>query len=206
MLIQSAAEQGMRVENILIEGRENTDPDLLLAILNTREGEPLLDFDPAAAQALIEQISWVKTATVVRRLPNTIYVRLVERIPYALWQDKGKVVVIDQEGVILTDSLRGEYSDLPILGGEGAAQNARELIELLKAEPSVYEAFDQAFFIGGRRWDIKLENGITVQLPAQDIGYALGRLARAVKQDGLFKKDISVVDLRQPERVIVEGN
>lgn len=45
-VVESAADQGFRVENILIEGRINTDLELLSAIINTEEGDPLLDFDP----------------------------------------------------------------------------------------------------------------------------------------------------------------
>ncbi|MCB9963485.1 MAG: FtsQ-type POTRA domain-containing protein [Rhodospirillales bacterium] len=204
-LINSAAENGFRVENILIEGRYHTDPELLKAILNTEQGDPLLDFDPAAIQPLIEKISWVKKASVLRRLPDTIHIILEERVPFALWQNDSKVVVIDRDGVVLTDQMQDEFQDLLLLTGDQAPRHAAELIDLLHAEPLIFDQIEAAIFIGNRRWDLKLKNGMTVRLPEQDMGLALRRLAEATETEFLLSKDIQTIDLREADRMIVES-
>lgn len=204
-VIETAAEQGFRVENILIEGRINTDLELLRALINTDQGDPLLDFDPEAVQPLIQKISWVRNAIVLRRMPDTIHVMLDEYEPYALWQNQGKVVVIGDDGTVLTDKLREDFSDFIILTGQNAPLHVQGLVELLNAEPLIKNQVEGAIWVGDRRWDLNLKNGKKVSLPATDIGFAIRRLAVAQEEDDIFSKDIQVIDLRETDRIIVES-
>ena len=121
----------------------------------------------------------------------------------ALWQHKGKVRVVDDEGVTLTDALRHSFDDLPIIVGEDAPAHARGLIDMLAAEPMVEERVEAATWVSERRWDLKLRNGVTVRLPEGDIGLALRRLAAAQEDDGLMDRDITLIDLRDSGRITV---
>ena len=198
-----AAAQGFAVQNILVEGRKNTDPDVLRALINTERGDPIFAFNPAETKELIERISWVREAQVERRLPDTIYIGLVERRPLALWQNKGKVRLIDVDGVTLADNKLEKFSDLIILVGEDAPKYAPELLRMLHVEPSLKDRVEAASRVGGRRWDLKTKNGIAVKLPEGDLGLSLRRLAKAQEEDGLLDKDIESVDLREADRITV---
>ncbi|MBU0800276.1 MAG: cell division protein FtsQ/DivIB [Alphaproteobacteria bacterium] len=198
-----SAKAGFTVNDILVEGRINSDADVLRAVLNLERGDPLFAFNPAEAKDLIERISWVKEAHVERRLPATIYIGLVERTPMALWQHKGKIRVVDNEGVTLTDSLRHNFNDLPIIVGEDAPKNAPVLLSFLAAEPEISTRIEAATWVGERRWDLKLKNGIVVKLPETDMGLALRRLATAQDEDGLMDRDVTVIDLRETTRITV---
>lgn len=153
---------------------------------------------------MIQKISWVRNATVLRRMPNTIHVILEEYQPYALWQYKGDVVVIGDNGTILTDDLNENFKNLIILTGENAPVRAIELIELLKAEPVILDYVEAASLISDRRWDLKLRNAQSVSLPEVDIGFALRRLAQAQEEDSIFEKNIAHIDLRETDRIIVK--
>lgn len=198
-----AADAGFSVENILVEGRLHSDPDVLRGIINVQRGDPIFAFDPEDAKELIERVSWVKEAHVERRLPDTIYIGLIEREPMALWQNKRKIRVIDSEGVTLTDRMTGPYSDLIILVGESAPRHAASLMALFAAEPLVHDRVEAATWVGDRRWDLKLKNGAVVRLPENDPGLALRRLAQAQEEDGLLDKDLGVIDMREADRITV---
>ncbi len=202
-LYELAAAGGFAVENILVEGRFHSDPDVLRALINIERGDPLFAFDPAEAKEMIERISWVRMAHVERRLPDTIYIGLIEREPVALWQSKRKVRVIDADGVTLTDRDLAPYKDLILLVGEDAPAHVAALLPLLAAEPVLQARVEAAGWVGERRWDLTLKNGITVRLPEEDPGFALRRLAKAQEEDGLLDKDITVVDMRLPDRITV---
>jgi len=204
--IGQSAEAGMTVQNILIEGREYTDADLLRALINMQEGDPLLDFHPNEVQPLIEKISWIEKADVARRLPDTIYVRLHERKPFALWQHEGKVVVIDHTGHILTEEMRPIFKELFLVTGDDANEHAKEIIELLRTEPIILSESEAAMRVGERRWDLKLKNGMLVHLPEKDLGYAFRRLADEQSENDIFSRNISTIDLREPDRLIVQTN
>ena len=49
----SSAQAGFKVDNILVEGRLNSDADVLRAVLNVERGDPIFAFDPAEAKEMI---------------------------------------------------------------------------------------------------------------------------------------------------------
>jgi len=197
------ADMGFAIENIMVEGREYTDTSVLLAIVNVEKGDPLFSFDPGQAQKLMSQIGWVETAQVERRWPDTIYVGLKERAPLALWQTDKRVKLLDEHGeIIVTDRLE-RFADLVMVMGKDAPDHAQGLIGNLKAETLVHDRVETAKWVGDRRWDLRLKNGIEVKLPEEDMGLALRRLAKAQDDDGLLDKNIVSIDMREADRISV---
>lgn len=203
--IEMSADAGFTVQNILVEGRENTDPDVLLGIVNIRKDDPIFSFQPAAAKELIERISWVRSVKVERRLPDTIYIEIEERKPMALYQKDKKLYLIDLEGKIITDFGLNRFADLLLVSGAGAQENAYNLIQNLSVEDVLLPYIEAASFISERRWDLKTHAGITVKLPAEDIGFALRRLALLQEDNQLLDKDIEHIDLRDQSRILVQA-
>lgn len=202
--LQTAAQFGFRVDDILVTGRNRADANDLIAHLDLREGMPIFTVDIAAAQERLKQISWVKTVRVSRRLPNKIVVTLEERQPAALWQYKQKISVIDSEGVALTSDDLDAYAGLPLLVGEDAPKHVTELSGLLRAEPTIAQELSSAVRVGARRWDLHMKNGLEIRLPENDVEFALRKLAQTSESEGLFAKNIGVIDLRIPEKLTVE--
>jgi cell division protein FtsQ len=198
-----SAAHGFAIRNVLVQGRVNSDTDVLRGLINVTPGDPILAFDPNSARESLERISWVKTARVERRLPDTVFIRLTERKPLALWQNQGKLRLIDEDGVTLTDAGLQKFSSLPLVVGEGAPAHASEFLRLLAADQALAAKVEAATWVGGRRWDMTLKGGITVQLPPVDAGVALRRLTTAQAEEALLDKDITVIDLREPDRMTV---
>ena len=200
---RDTAMRGMVIRNLLVQGRVNIDPATLRETLKVKPGDPLLDFNPRAAQNALTQISWVRAVQVERRLPDTVYIRLTERAPFALWQDHGKLHLIDRDGVSLTDANLQKFSDLPMVAGADAPAHAGELIDLLRAEPTLMAQVDTANWVSDRRWDLLLKNGVIVQLPPGDAGLAIQQLVAAKGNGALKDENITVIDLRESGRMTV---
>lgn len=200
----TTAEAGFAVQDIYLEGRIHADADVLRALLNTEKGDPILAFDPASAKEMIERVSWVKEAHVERRLPDTIYIGLEERKPLALWQHKGKVRIVDTDGLTITDNRKNAFRELPIIVGENAPRHAPGLISMISVERVLAERMDAASWIGDRRWDLTLKSGAVVKLPEDDVALALARLVKAQKDDGLLDKRVKMIDVRNADRIIVQ--
>lgn len=62
----------------------------------------VLWFDPGAVERRLESDPWVATATVSRRLPGTIRISVVERVPVAMIRDERGFTVVAADGVALT--------------------------------------------------------------------------------------------------------
>jgi cell division protein FtsQ len=57
--------------------------------------------------------------------------------------------------------------------------------------------------VGERRWNLRLNNGIDVKLPETGVADALDQLAALDRDKQLLSRDITIVDLRLPDRVVV---
>lgn len=202
--VNLTADAGFKVNNILVEGRNNITRQEILNRLGFEKGAPLLSVDPDRILDRLDDISWLKTANLQIRYPDTVYIRIQERTPLAIWHDGTGLWVIDGEGVILTKHSLARFAHLPVVTGNDANHNALELIKVLRAEPVVFERLDAAAYIGKRRWDLKLENGLIIHLPEDDIGLSLRRLAREQNRKQLLDKDIVSVDTRYEDRLIIK--
>ncbi|HEY8189583.1 MAG TPA: cell division protein FtsQ/DivIB [Micavibrio sp.] len=199
------ASHGFAVQNVLVEGRKNADPNVLMGLLGVGRGDPIFSFDLAKAQKDLEKVAWIEQARVERRLPDTVYVSIRERRPFALWQNQGKLRLIDEKGIVITDVAKemARFRSLPLVVGDGAPEQAFSLFSLMNAEPSIMERLEASIYVGDRRWDLKLKNNIAVRLPEDDLPLALRRLAEAQERDGLLDKDIESIDLREQGRIVV---
>jgi len=132
-----SAASGMSVDEVRIEGRENTPEPLLRAALGVSKGDPMLGFSLEQARARIETLSWVEHATVERRLPGTVVVFLEERRPFAIWQNQGKYVLVDRDGQIVADQDVAQFRHLPLIVGAGAPAAAKTLLNALTDRPGL---------------------------------------------------------------------
>jgi cell division protein FtsQ len=199
-----AATLGLRVTHVVIEGRTKTPQVMLNAALGIRPGEPILSYSLAEARQRLESIKWVEHATVERRLPGTILVRLTERRPFAVWQTEGKFLLVDRDGEVVADSDVAAFADqLPLVVGPGAPKHAVALMELLGAQPELMKRVVAAVRVAERRWNLRMTNGADVMLPEGGEAPALARLAELHASQSLLDRPLAVVDLRLPDRLVV---
>lgn len=197
----------MRVEQVVIEGRSLTPEPLLRAALGVAPGDMLLGFSLDAARARVEALSWVQHATVERRLPGTVIVHLTERLPFAVWQNAGKFVLIDRAGQVVSnqDPVKdaAAYAVLPLVVGAGAPENAAALLDLLAAQPGLKARVVAAVRVGERRWNLKLNNGADVLLPEGQEAVAMAKLMELQGTQALLDRPLQTLDLRLPDRLVV---
>ncbi|MGH8372664.1 MAG: cell division protein FtsQ/DivIB [Gammaproteobacteria bacterium] len=91
------------------------------AVLPVVAGKGFFRVDMQTAQATIQSLPWVATATVRRSWPHTLYISLVEEVPVARWNGDG---LVDAQGKVFMHGDVSAYLTLPLLSGpEGGAQD-----------------------------------------------------------------------------------
>ncbi len=201
--LEGSADMGLRIETVLVEGRNRTAGKVILSRLGLEVGRPILDIDPEAARLALEDLPWVRSASVERQLPGTIFIRLAEREPLALWQEQGVIRVLDRNGEIIPGVEPRRFAHLPLVVGQDAPAHAAKLIAVMNSEPDLRERVTAAVRVGGRRWNVQIEGRIDVRLPEADAAAAWAQLARIERQQGLLSRDVIVIDLRLPDRLVV---
>jgi cell division protein FtsQ len=194
---------GLRVTDVVIQGRANTPEPLLRAALGVNKGDPILGFSVELARQRIESLSWVEQATVERRLPGTVVVYLKERRPFAIWQNQGKFVLIDRNGQLVANQNVAEFRDLPLVVGPGAPAGAATLIDALTDRPELQKRVVAAVRVGERRWNLQLTNGTSVMLPEGHEVVALDRLMQLQQQHDLLDRPLAAIDMRLGDRLVL---
>jgi cell division protein FtsQ len=194
---------GLAIGEIFVTGRSETGQEEILKSLQISRGQSILSFEPKTARERLMKLGWVKDARVERRLPDTVIVYLQERRPLALWQRDGRHLLIDREGVVITRRDLGRFASLPVVIGNGAPEHAAELMDMLAQEPLLFTQVEAAVRIGDRRWNLRMKNGIDINLPEEGAYKAWSRLAKLVAEHRIFERDVAVIDLRLPDRLVV---
>ena len=194
---------GLRVEAVFVEGRSETDAGQIVRALEVAIGDPILALDAHTARQRLETLGWVKTARIERRLPNTLIVRLEERQAIAIWQRGGAFDLIDAEGAVIGADGLARHSHLLVVVGEGAERAAAGLIEALERAPALRERVEAAVRMGERRWNLRFKGGVDVRLPETGVEEAVARLAELDMQHDLLARDIVLIDMREPDRMVL---
>ena len=136
--------------------------------------------------------------------PGQLRIDIVERTAFALWQQNGRLSVISDDGAVLQDFVSPAFLKLPLVVGKGAETRAKDFLALLSRYPQVNAVTKAATFVGERRWNLRLNDGLDIRLPENDVGNALASLSKIDKEDKLFSRDIVAVDMRLSDRLIVQ--
>ncbi|UUX49087.1 FtsQ-type POTRA domain-containing protein [Nisaea acidiphila] len=196
-------EFGLVVSDILVEGRYRTERSQLVGAIATDRGTAILAVDLDALKARVDALPWVRTATIERRLPDTLFVRLEERTPLALWQRSGELTLIDDLGVEVPGQNPRRFADLPIVIGEDAPERARSFLTLLAREPDLNRRVRAVTWIGERRWTVRLDTGVDIELPERAPGKAWSHLAQLQRDHHVLDRDVVAIDLRLPNQLVV---
>jgi cell division protein FtsQ len=195
---------GFRITSVAINGRKQLSQDEVLAIGGVNGRSSLLFLDAAAVRDKLKANPWIADATVLKLYPGELQIDISERSAFALWQQDGRLSVIADDGAVLEPYLSRRFISLPLVVGKGAETRARDFLALLARYPQVRSVTKAAIFVGERRWNLRLKDGLDVRLPENDVGNALAALSKLDKEDKLFSRDIVAIDLRLPDRLTVQ--
>lgn len=200
---RALAPLGFRLQHVEIEGAPDMAKADILREAHLNTGQPIIGIGLEAVRQRIEATGWVKDAKVVRLLPDTLIVAVQPRQALAVWQHQGQTRVVDGEGKVIGAADPGRFPDLPLVVGEGAAEEAHAILPLLRQQPQLYARLDALVRVDGRRWDLRLKDGSLIQLPAIGEDQALIRLGQLEQQQRLLSLGFERIDLRDPSAMVV---
>src|SRR6266478_170101 len=151
---------GFRITSVAIHGRKQLSQDEVLAIGGVNGRSSLLFLDAATVRDKLKTNPWIGEATVQKFYPGQLQIDIVERSAFALWQQGGRLSVISDDGAVLEPYLSRGFISLPLVVGKGAETHARDFLVLLARYPQVRAATKAAIFVGERRWNLRLKDGL----------------------------------------------
>lgn len=149
--------------------------------------------DLAAGRTALQKLPWVRKVDLRRRWPDRLEVTIEEHTPLARWGDQG---LVDNHG----DVFQGVYSgDIPVfVGPPGTARELAAEYEHFRRSLSRINKVPVRIVVSPRRaWQIRLRDGLTLELGREQIEARLKRFVDAYTRTiGKLARPIDYVDLR----------
>lgn len=194
---------GFGISRITISGLSQMTEREVLAIAGITPRQSLPFLGAAEMRARLEANPLVANVLVRKLYPNELAITLVERQPYALWQRNGELFVIAADGTVIDPMRDARFASLPLVVGDGANTKAQAYAALVEAAGPLAAEIRAGMLVSGRRWTLKMRNGLDVRLPEEGAVEAVRRLAKLEREQRILEKDVLAVDLRMPDRVVV---
>ena len=198
------AYSGFAVTDVRISGNGETSDIDVLERLDLNGWTSLVGLDVDAARDQVASLPWVQSATVRKVYPDAIEISVVEKTPFAIWQYGKDLMLVEADGKLITPFRSGRHADLPLVVGEGAAGKAQAIVARVAEHPEIASRVESYVRVGNRRWDLRLDNGVTLKLPEEGVDTALSYLADTDRASGLLSRDILAVDMRLEDRLVVQ--
>ncbi len=197
---------GFGISEVQINGHVLSTEQQILNALELNEKSSTVTFDAKEARLRLLALPAISEVSVRKSFPKQIIIDIIEVEPVARWNVGGETFYIDKAGKKLALKTNGGNEDLPLIIGQGAADDAFILINALKQYEAINEDLVALSRIADRRWDLIYKNGLRVQLPEFGMEQALRQLEDYQIEYSIFDKDISIIDLRISNSIAVRLN
>jgi len=104
------------IQEVVVSAGERVSAAEVMTLADLRPGDNILGFRLSECVAGIEFHPWVKSAAVMRSLPDRVLIEVRERKPAALIA-LGAFYYVDEEGEVFKKALPGEDMNYPVLTG-----------------------------------------------------------------------------------------
>ncbi|WEX76341.1 cell division protein FtsQ [Sinorhizobium numidicum] len=195
---------GFAIEDVRVSGNAQTSEIDILQQLGLDGTTSLVALDIAEARRLIAELPWVQAVTVRKIYPGTIEVTLTERKAFGIWQHGSDLSLIERSGSVIAPLRDNKFAALPLFVGRDAETAAAGFYDEFSRWPEFRSRVKAFVRVAGRRWDLRLDNGIVVKLPEKDVARAMQVLSEMEERHQLLERDIAAVDLRLEDRTTVQ--
>jgi cell division protein FtsQ len=194
---------GLGLDVVTISGISQMRPTEVLAAAGLSPKVSLAFLDVNDVRERLERVPLIRSAAVRKLYPNELVVTLAEREPHAIWQLNGELFIIAADGTVIDLMQDERFVGLPLVVGEEANKRTKEYLALLEAAGPLKSRIRAGTLVAGRRWTLKMDNGMDVRLPELGTNDALARLVKLEREQKILDKDVLAIDLRMPDRIVV---
>ena len=151
--------------------------------------------------------NWVEKVKINIDYKNTIFISILEFEPIGIYQFNNGSYYFNSNGKIIDYKSVNHYNKkLIIFTGQSSTLNASLLLDTIKHVKNDFKNnIRKAHYIGDRRWNLFLKNGILVKLSEKKFKQSIENylnLSNKFKYNDLT--DIKVIDLRDSDKAIIE--
>ncbi len=202
-LASASNNAGFSVSKLVVNGAAQLDVDLIESRLSSHLGKSMFNIDVESARKSVGEMNWVKSVSIKKAYPDTLVIDLVEREPVALWKSGQTIYLISPEGLVI-DRAKARHMHLPQVVGEGANRVASEFLAVMERFPELVSRSEAYVRVAERRWNIVLDDGPSIMLPADNWQDALAELNQMNAKNQILDREIVHIDMRLSDRLVLK--
>jgi cell division protein FtsQ len=206
---QTQSDARFAVRHIEIAGAVHTQRAAIEAVTRRYVGLNLFQIDIARVQTDLHSLAWIQRIAIEKKVPDTLRINVVERVPVALAMRNGSLQYVDASGVVCGElSPAVGDSDLPVVRDADGPELVRtvQFIDDLRAkDPVVYSRIGEVRPIAPRGFAIfDRDLAATVYANADDVSPKFRDLYAIAQSEKLGRSQIEYADLRFSGRIVIK--
>jgi cell division protein FtsQ len=179
-------------------------PELIKAAVTEEVQRGFFGLRVAEVRDKLLQVPWVSAAQVQRKWPHTLELKIIERQPLAIWDNRG---VIDTEGNLFFPPTLDNVHDVAEFSGDQSHVDAMidtYLLILAKIKP-IGLAVKRLTIMPDHGWHAMLDNGVSIILGQTELEERLARFVLAYNDPkARIRNDrTQIIDLRYTNGIAV---
>ncbi|MFZ1813896.1 MAG: cell division protein FtsQ/DivIB [Rhizobiaceae bacterium] len=202
MIAEASAWAGFRIADVEISGLSEISRIDILTNIDLGADRSLFSFDVRRARDDLRGLAWASDVAVAKAYPDKVVVKVVERQPFAVWQNGQSLYLVERDGreIVPFDD---RFAGLPLLVGTGANKAGANLVAAVQRHPELAGKVKAYVRVADRRWDIVLDGDLRVMLPEFEPERQLGELARLEREEQVLSRALDSIDMRFTDRLVM---
>ena len=190
-----------KIENINISGLDEIENIQLLKNIQSLDLENIFFLDKIEIQKKIDSINIINDYSILKKYPSTLDIKINKTKFLANVTMKNKIFLLGSNGKLIETI--NHKKELPNIFGKYDKDSFFNLLNSINTSKFPLNNINNLFFFKSGRWDIETNSGILIKLPKNNLKNSLN-LSLDIMGDDQFN-EISVLDLRQKNQVIING-
>ena len=180
---------------LIILGNKYINSKSLIHELDTNLNLAKNKNDLSLISNILKKKKLIKKFIITKTSENLLTIKIEEKNIIGLTKIKNSHYLIDEFNNLIEQKITPKLFHLPFFYGKNSYKNANVILRLVKkSDVSInYTSFS---FIDDRRWNINLNNGVTILLPETNIIDTLKLLKKIDSEHNILKGNFIEIDLR----------
>ncbi len=193
-----------RVSKIMISSKNGgVDQSAITEVIGIKSNTKSFSVKLDDALIRITSIPDIEFAAVRRLADGNLQIKIKKRLAIATWMNNNSFYPLTANGSLINKPQNERPENALVFKGS-LPPDISYIVETMKHSPRILSNSGYLEWIEGRRWNITTINNTIIMLPETNFDYAIKKLNDLENKNQILERKISVIDMRDPERVLIK--
>ncbi len=148
----------------------------------------------------MNEIKYLENYKVSKHFPSKVQINLEKTKLLAIVYKDNQKFYIGKNKKLISHLNEEKNNNLPVVFGNFSKKEFFNLKNIIDNSKFDLGQIKEYYYFPSKRWDLKLNNELTIKLPRENISSAINILNRILKEN--IREQNNIIDLRVPNQII----